>query len=542
MSTENLEESKPDALVGTLVDGRFSILEVVGEGGIGVVYKARHVLMDRIVAFKMLRSEFVNDEIAFGRFQQEARAVCALSHPNIVSAFDFGVTSHGHAYLAMDFLEGLDLDTYIAEKGALPIDECMPMFLQVCDALDHAHKVGIIHRDLKPSNIVLNMSATPPQVKLVDFGMAKFTAGASLKALKLTKPGDVFGSPYYMSPEQFSSPDLDARSDIYSLGCLMYEALTGLPPHLGDDYVEVMRNHLSAKPEAKGVLAQTDPVSTALAKIVFKMLEKTQANRYQTVEEISRELRRVDALRRGEVEPGITSSAAANQATSGAVNSRVSPGNSSGANATPQSSPSPAEIAAATTIGANQYPQQLVTADNARMENSAGVNQLAPARTSKALLLTIAFLVIAALGGVAMLMSPQKNASESSHTVWQEMDEKASRAAAGGQFAVAEDLYGKAVAEASKSGERDNPELSKSLASLGLVLHKQKKYFEAEAALKRAIAVCQKQSDFDASELSPLLVKLGEVYKDEGKADEAEAIHAKVKSIIDGAFDGSAAK
>ena len=146
MGSENLPaESKPDALIGTLVDGRFSILELLGEGGIGVVYKARHVLMDRIVAFKMLRSEFVDDEIVFGRFQQEARAICTLSHPNIVSAFDFGVTLSGHAYMAMDFLEGQDLDSHVEENGALPLDACLPIFLQVCAALAHAPTVGIIH-------------------------------------------------------------------------------------------------------------------------------------------------------------------------------------------------------------------------------------------------------------------------------------------------------------------------------------------------------------------------------------------------------------
>ncbi|MBY0550270.1 MAG: serine/threonine-protein kinase [Candidatus Obscuribacterales bacterium] len=517
MSTDNLEEAKPDALVGSLVDGRFSILELVGEGGIGVVYKARHVLMDRIVAFKMMRSEFLGDEVAFGRFQQEARAVCALSHPNIVSAFDFGVTVDGHAYLAMDFLEGLDLDTYIAEKGALDLRECFPIFLQVCEALAHAHNVGIIHRDLKPSNIVLiNPAVTPPMVKLVDFGMAKFTAGASLKALKLTKPGDVFGSPYYMSPEQFSGPDLDARSDIYSLGILMYEAVTGLPPHLGDDYLEVMRNHLASLPEPKGVLANTDAVSVELKRIIFKMLEKAPAARYQTVEEVLLDLRRVAKL------------AGIGEASSEPILS-------------PPSAAESAVMAAATTIGANQFPQQLVTAENARMENQGTINSLKPARTSTGMLVAIALLVLAGIGGAVLLMTPRSDTSTQSVSNWQQLDESAARAAAGGDLAKAEVLYGKAVAEASTRGETDNPELSKSLASLGLILHRQKKYLEAEATLKRAINICKKQTGFDASELSPLMVKLGEVYKDEGKAQEADAIHQKVKSIIDGSFERSGA-
>lgn len=515
MSTDNLEEAKPEDMVGQTVDGRFSIIELVGEGGIGVVYKARHVLMDRIVAFKMLRSEFVNDDVAFRRFQQEARAVCALSHPNIVAAFDFGATMDGHAYLAMDFLEGIDLDTYIAEKGALDLGECLPIFLQVCEALEHAHKVGIIHRDLKPSNIVLtNPNATPPVIKLVDFGMAKFTGATSMKALKLTKPGDVFGSPYYMSPEQFSGPDLDARSDIYSLGCLMYEAVTGLPPHLGDDYLEVMRCHLAVLPEPKGILGNTDAVSVEMKRIIFKMLEKAPAARYQTVEEVLQDLRRVAEL----VGTGASSS-----------EPLVSP-----------LSAAEAAVMAATTIGANQFPQQLVTAENARMENRGTINPLQPARTSTGMLVAIALLVLVGIGGAGMLLLlPHSDTSTQSVSNWQRLDESAAKAASGGELAKAEDLYGKAVAEASTRGETDNPELSKSLASLGLILHKQKKYLEAEATLKRAISICKKQTDFDAGELSPLMVKLGEVYKDEGKAEEAEAIHQKVKSIIDGSFEGS---
>lgn len=514
MSMDNLEEPRPDSLIGTIVDGRFDILALVGEGGIGVVYRARHVLMDRIVAFKMLRSEFMNDEIAFGRFQQEARAVCALNHPNIVAAFDFGVTGNGHAYLAMDFLEGEDLDSYIEERGALPLDQCFPLFLQICDALHHAHKIGIIHRDLKPSNIVLLPAANaPPVVKLVDFGMAKFTAGASLKALKLTKPGDVFGSPYYMSPEQFQGPDLDARSDIYSLGCLMYEALTGLPPHMGEDYLDVMRNHLAVLPEAKGVLAEPNPISMELKRIIFKTLEKSADQRYQSVADLLTDLKRlIDWWTSGSPTPPAQDAP-----------SPVEPPQKSGA--TIAGGGAQSASGARTAVSAPP-----AGSDGNTTESKAPTSELSPGGIPKSMVAAAALLIVAALAGVFLMMSPHDGPHSGS--AWQTIDEDAGKEAHAGNLVKAEALYLQAVAEAEKRGESDNPELTRSLESLAVVYQKQKKYAPAEAALKRSIAICKKQADFDSSQLSPLLIKLGELYKEQGRTDEAEEVHKQIQQII----------
>ncbi len=520
---ENLEEARPDALIGTVVDNRFEILALVGEGGIGVVYRARHVLMDRILAFKMLRSEFLSDQTAFGRFQQEARAVCALSHPNIVAAHDFGITSTGNAYLAMDFLEGDDLDTFIAERGALPLDQSFPLFLQICEALHHAHKVGIIHRDLKPSNIVLlSVNHAPPVVKLVDFGMAKFTAGASPKALKLTKPGDVFGSPYYMSPEQFSGPDLDARSDIYSLGCLMYETLTGLPPHMGEDYLEVMRNHLAMLPQAKGILAEPNPVSAELKRIVFKALEKSAADRYQNVGDLLEDLKRLIDLHEGKT--STSSDQVGSQSMSGAH------GATGGRAAKPSS----------TTTGS----RPVVTAPDKQSAPAANApNQLAPPGISKGMIIAAAVLLLCALGGVYIMMNPRTDSSRTSNTsLWQELEENAGKAAHAGELSKAEELYKKAVEEAEKHGEADNPELSKSLQSLGILYQREGKFVPAEESFKRSIAICKKESDFDASQLSPLLGKLGDLYKHQGRTADADDVYKQARQIINGDYENTPAK
>lgn len=517
---ENLEEARPDTLVGTLVDGRFDILGLVGEGGIGIVYRARHVLMDRIVAFKMLRSEFVNDPIASGRFIQEGRAVCALSHPNIVSAYDFGFTSTGHAYMAMDFLEGEDLDTYIADRGALPLEQCFPMFLQICEALNHAHKVGIIHRDLKPSNIVLLPVGNGPRlVKLVDFGMAKFTAGASLKALKLTKPGDVFGSPYYMSPEQFQGPDLDARSDIYSLGCLMYEAVTGLPPHMGEDYLDVMRNHLAVLPQAKGILAEPDAVSVELKRIIFKTLEKAAVDRYQTVEELLVDLKNLIELKDGGT---VKAEATGGSGTAHGASAKGKSGSATGAN-----SGAPAKTSAS-------------SASKAPGKASDSNNLTAPGMP-KGILIAAAVLLVGALAGVFLMVNPRTD-NLPAVGVWLQLDQNAAKAFKDGDFAKAEELYKQAVAEAEKRGENENLELSKSLESLASTYQRMKKFGPAEEALKRSIEVCKRQADFEASQLSPLYLKLEELYKEQGRSDEAVAVHQQLMDIVNGGARGATSR
>lgn len=287
---EMKDTQRPEELIGKTIADRYQLLEIIGQGGIGVVYKAKHTLMGRIVAFKMLRSESLKDERNRKRFQQEAEAISQLNHPNIVSVFDFGFTQDNSAFLVMDFLDGKDLDTLIQEEGYLTPEEVAPIFTQICDAMTQSHQHGIIHRDLKPGNIIVVKEGKKSIAKLVDFGMAKFDSQKSRKAQSLTQPGEIFGSPYYMSPEQCIGSDLDTRSDIYSMGVLMYEAVTGQPPFLANNMVEMAQMHIYEKPKEIAKVIQDPDFPEWMQRIIFKALEKNVNDRYQTTEELKQAL------------------------------------------------------------------------------------------------------------------------------------------------------------------------------------------------------------------------------------------------------------
>jgi serine/threonine protein kinase len=225
--------------IGSLVQGKYQIIEVIGKGGMGVVYKVRQVAVSKLMAVKRLlasREESIN-ESALRRFQIEAKACFKLNHKNIVKVFDFD-PNDGDPFLVMEFVEGVSLSSLIRSKVRLSIESTMEIALQLCDGLAHAHGHNILHRDLKPQNIMyqeirsteLFGKEEPPHVKILDFGLAKIFDTADGTARTLTKTGEAFGTPLYMSPEQCQGKQLDEKSDIYSLGCVIYECLTGQPP------------------------------------------------------------------------------------------------------------------------------------------------------------------------------------------------------------------------------------------------------------------------------------------------------------------------
>lgn len=225
-----LRELQSDPLIGKTFAERYEIISVLGIGGMSIVYLGRHKLMGRMVAIKMLHYILREDIRTLERFRLEAQAASSLSHPNIVSVFDFGVTDQGEPFLVMDYLEGESLAKLIARKGAVDYQRGVHFFRQICAGLDAAHQKGIVHRDLKSANIVLiRQSDQWEEVKILDFGIAKLAPSIG-RALHLTKAGEAFGSPLYMSPEQCLGGAQDHRSDIYSLGCLMYEVLAGVAP------------------------------------------------------------------------------------------------------------------------------------------------------------------------------------------------------------------------------------------------------------------------------------------------------------------------
>jgi serine/threonine-protein kinase len=276
-----------DELIGQILNDRYKVVEEVGRGGMSAVYKGIHELMDRTVAIKVLLPQLVSDQISIKRFQQEAQAASHLQHPNVITVYDYGFVASGQPYLVMDFLEGESLSDIIRRDKQVPVKRMIPIFMQACEALEHAHQKGVIHRDLKSSNIMLiDFEGKKDFVKVVDFGIAKLMPSSGKQSQNLTQTGEVFGSPIYMSPEQCMAQSLDARSDIYSMGAMMYESLTGQPPLMGNSIIDTMQMHMSTPPKPFRETRPDLDIPEALERVVLKALAKKPEQRYQSMQEL----------------------------------------------------------------------------------------------------------------------------------------------------------------------------------------------------------------------------------------------------------------
>lgn len=280
-----------DPLVGTCLMGKYDIIDVIGHGGMGVVYKGRQVMMDRTVAIKMLQTQHIADSMSVKRFYQEGKAASKMNHPHVITVYDFGVTANtGQPFIVMDYLQGVALSDLIKEEGQLGVERSIKVLSQATDALDHAHRMGVIHRDLKPSNIMLiDYEDEKDYVKVVDFGVAKLiTAGGEQQ--RLTQMGEVCGSPVYMSPEQCQGLELDNRSDIYSMGIVIYETLTGRLPILGKTMVDTMSKHITDMPPRFSEVRPDLYIPERLEAVVFKALAKDPAERHQSMADLTKDL------------------------------------------------------------------------------------------------------------------------------------------------------------------------------------------------------------------------------------------------------------
>ncbi len=275
------------------IDNRYHLLEPIGQGGIGIVYKGTHLLMERPVAIKILYPQCSSDLKVIKRFQQESRAVSALKHRNIVSVYDFGITDQGLPYLVMDYVAGDSLDHWMIKDGLTPY-QYMDIFAQVCDALAATHMAGIVHCDLKPSNIMLDGNAKDGFVpKIVDFGLSRVLAGESDAQTRLTDSFEVTGSPLYMSPEQCEGGNLDYRTDIYSLGGVMYEAFTKKPTFDSTTPYQLFWQHINEMPKPFAEANPAVKLPPQLEAIVMRCLSKKPDARYISAMEIKNELARL---------------------------------------------------------------------------------------------------------------------------------------------------------------------------------------------------------------------------------------------------------
>jgi DNA-binding NarL/FixJ family response regulator/tRNA A-37 threonylcarbamoyl transferase component Bud32 len=274
-SARNPSPASTSLKAGDVVGSHYRIDGKLGEGGMGCVYSAVHALIDRKAAIKTLNEYGVAAEITRERFRIEAKASAGLSHPNLVTIFDYGLIDDRIPYLVMEFLDGISLAQLLKQPQDIENGHIMNIFIQVSDALHTVHSHGIVHRDLKPSNIMLIRRADSTYiVKLVDFGIAKIVEGPSQS---LTNTGECIGSPLYMSPEQCMCTGIDHRTDLYSLGCTMYEAFTREPPFIGNTALETMMRHVSADPDIEPLKANKVPKK--VISLILQLLAKDPAKR-----------------------------------------------------------------------------------------------------------------------------------------------------------------------------------------------------------------------------------------------------------------------
>jgi hypothetical protein len=265
----------------------YDIKETIGQGGMGVILRARHRLLGKDVAIKMLDGDAIGDLDAVKRFKQEAQASSRLQHPNIVSVFDFGVLPGGKCYLVMDYLDGKSLSQMLEELGPLDVEDACRYFVDIAEGLDHAHNNRIVHRDLKPANVMITTSGI---VKLVDFGIAKIIGDES--TANLTRTGQAPGTPNYMSPEQCTGDPIDHRTDVYSFGCLMFEVLTGKVPFAGSSPIETMYMHVNAEVPTVANSKENEALN-AIDAIISKAMAKEPKDRYDDMKVVADELRKI---------------------------------------------------------------------------------------------------------------------------------------------------------------------------------------------------------------------------------------------------------
>jgi eukaryotic-like serine/threonine-protein kinase len=296
MSNEHLklvpaQEPEKDPLIGQVLDGRYQIVSVLGEGGMGIVYKARHVTLGKSLAIKVLKAEVSKDQEIVQRFRQEAQSATAIGNHHIIDISDFGVLGDGSTYFVMEFLDGVSLTRAIEPGKPLKANRTIHIAKQLCRALGAAHDVGIVHRDLKPDNIYLiSRGGDKDFVKVLDFGIAKVGGAKS----KLTQVGQVFGTPHYMSPEQCAGTAVDKRTDVYALGVIMYEMASSRVPFDADNLMGILTKHLYEEPIKPHELPPPVDVPPALEAVIMQCLAKKADIRYQSMQEVLADLEAVE--------------------------------------------------------------------------------------------------------------------------------------------------------------------------------------------------------------------------------------------------------
>ncbi len=284
---DSVPEAPVDPLVGRTIDGRYQVEGVLGQGGMGVVYKAKHVVLGKALAIKVLKADVSRDQEIIARFRQEAQSASGIGSQHIIDISDFGQLSDGSTYFVMEMLDGRELTKVIENDRPIPPERVVNVAKQLCDALGAAHERGIVHRDMKPDNVFLiKRGNTKDFVKVLDFGIAKVGGASS----KLTRAGQVFGTPHYMSPEQCSGQNVDHRTDIYALGVILYEMSCGRVPFDADNLMGILTKHIYEQPIPLHQLPPPVNVPAGLEAVILTCLAKQADARYQSMAEVRADL------------------------------------------------------------------------------------------------------------------------------------------------------------------------------------------------------------------------------------------------------------
>jgi serine/threonine-protein kinase len=297
-------EDEADALVGQVLDRRYRLDEVIGRGGVGSVFRATHTLIGKALAIKLLRAAHVRDPAVLQRFLREALLASSVKHPNVVDISDYGQLPEGGAFYVMEYLRGRTLAERIDEDGPLPVPEAIEVARQICHGLQAAHGQGIVHRGLKPENVFCcKGTADDPRIKLLDFGIAR------AESQRITMAGEVLGTPEYMAPEQALGHDVDARADLYAVGIILFEMLTGLVPFRSDDIGLTIQSHITAPPARVTDIAPQLAAMQSVAGLVDRLLAKDPDQRPDSAEQAAEDL--ADALAQDLRSQGVDRSAGA---------------------------------------------------------------------------------------------------------------------------------------------------------------------------------------------------------------------------------------
>ncbi|MBX9723639.1 MAG: serine/threonine protein kinase, partial [Candidatus Obscuribacterales bacterium] len=287
------------SLVGTVVDNKFEILSLIGAGGMGSVFKARQLDLERFVAIKFLSPSLVAHADSAGRFEREARAIAKLEHEHIAMFYSYGIFEGGLPYIVMEYLDGVSLNRLI--QDGIDWKRALKICRQVCQSMSYAHAAGILHRDIKPENIILSNLPESDWVKVVDFGLAKLSDTDESVSQKLTKTGELIGSIYYLSPEQCAGQKADERSDIYSLSCVLYQMLCGRTPFECDNPIGMIHKHVNEQAIRPGEKLKSLELPPYLDDVVMKGLSKKADDRYQSMQQFDSDLRLIEQSKQDEL-------------------------------------------------------------------------------------------------------------------------------------------------------------------------------------------------------------------------------------------------